>query len=423
MSYSEMIITSFYLFAILGLLIKTLLNFRNINYIHKHSFQVPEEFSQQISLEDHQLAAKYSTTKLKFSIFTNFLHFLILLAWIPMGGFHLLDQYFVQFDLSIVNHGVIFFVSYILISMLITIPENLYTTFCIEEKYKFNKVTPKIFIIDFLKQILLVFIFAIPLLYAVLFLMNKIENNWWILAWALVTLFQFIIIWAYPKFIAPLFNKFTPLDDEELVQKINLLSLKTEIQFKDYFVMNASLRSSHGNAYFTGFGKNKRIVFFDTLLKSLSPKEIIAVLAHELGHLKKKHILKSLLLNFCSMGIGFYILGFLNKSDFFFKAFKVNSSAYMALILFLSVTPIYTFFLTPLSSWFSRKNEFEADQFATQNSSGADLISSLIKMYKDNSSTLTPDPLYASFYFSHPTALNRVRFIKKIEDTNLPLEN
>jgi STE24 endopeptidase len=226
--------------------------------------------------------------------------------------------------------------------------------------------------------------------------------------------FQFIMIWAYPKFIAPLFNKFSKLDDEDLTQEIDKLSKRCDINFKDYFVMNASLRSSHGNAYFTGFGKNKRIVFFDTLLKSLNVDEVVSVLAHELGHLKKKHIIKSIIMSSAFLFIGLFILGQLYNSPKLFEAFSLSTNeAYMALLLFVLIAPYYTFLLTPLMSWLSRKNEFEADEFAATHASAKKLITALLKMYKDNSSSLTPHPTYSKFYYSHPPAKERIDFLKK----------
>ena len=222
-----------------------------------------------------------------------------------------------------------------------------------------------------------------------------------------------VMIWIYPKFISPLFNNFTPLNNKELKVEINNLCQKSGVNFKDYFVMDASRRSSHGNAYFTGFGKNKRIVFFDNLLQSLSINETIAVLAHELGHFKKKHITKSLLFASGSMLFGFYILSKLISSQYFFDAFIQSKSIGSGFILFSIVSPYFTYFFTPLNSWFSRKNEFEADQFAAEQSSAQDLISALLKMYKDNSSSLTPDTLYSKFYFSHPPARERISFLKE----------
>jgi STE24 endopeptidase len=413
---SNIFLISFYTFAIIGLIIKLILNFKNVSYIAKHSRTVPKMFEEKITLKEHKIAAKYTITKSNFSTATMIIHFLLLMLWVPTGGLNQLDTYVQSFNLSQIQSGLIFFLLYMIISTLISLPESIYSTFVIEEKFGFNKTTPKLFCIDFMKQILLSTILGGILIYALLFLMNFLGKDWWIYAWTFIILFQFLIIWAYPKFIAPLFNKFSPLEDEDLKIKIENLSTKIDLNFKDYYIMNASLRSSHGNAYFTGFGKNKRIVFFDTLLKTLTNNEVMAVLAHELGHLKKKHILKSLFRGIIFMGIGFYILGLLLNSSEFFLAFgKAKQSSHMALILFSFLLPIYTFLLTPISSWLSRRNEYEADQFAVENTDGDELISALVKMYKDNSSSLTPSPMFSKFYYSHPPAIERVNFINSVK--------
>jgi STE24 endopeptidase len=414
---SNLFLISFYVLATLGIIVKLVLNYKNITYIAKHANAVPNMFKQKITLEEHKVAAKYTITKQRFSISTMLIHFLLLILWVPVGGLNQLDLIVQSFKLSQIQSGLVFFLLYTVISIFISLPETIYSTFVIEEKFGFNKTTPKLFIIDFIKQLILSTVIGGILIYTLLYLMNFLGENWWLFAWGFIVLFQFIIIWAYPKFIAPIFNKFSPLDDEDLKKKIKILSNNINLNFKDYYVMNASLRSSHGNAYFTGFGKNKRIVFFDTLLKTLTNNEVMAVLAHELGHLKKKHILKSLFMGILFMGIGFYVLGYLLNSKEFFMAFgKATPSSHMALILFTFLLPVYTFILTPLSSWFSRKNEYEADQFAVENTDGDELVSALIKMYKDNSSSLTPSPIYSKFYYSHPPAIERVNFIDSIKN-------
>lgn len=413
---SNTFLYSFYLFAIIGLIIKLVLNFKNIQYIAKHSNTVPDMFKDKINIEDHKKAASYSIKKLNFSNSTTIIHFLLLLLWVPVGGLNQLDKFTRSFNLTELETGLVFFLLYILISTLISLPEGIYSTFVIEEKFGFNKTTPKLYFLDFFKQIILSFALGAPIIYGLLYLMSFLGDQWWLYAWAFITIFQFVLIWAYPKFIAPLFNKFTLLENDDLKGQIESLSKKIDLNFKDYYVMNASLRSSHGNAYFTGFGKNKRIVFFDTLLSTLTNSEVMAVLAHELGHLKKKHITKSLFFGVLFMGIGFYILGYLLNSHEFFTAFgNSKSSSHMALMLFSFLTPIYTFLLTPVSSWLSRKNEFEADTFATTYTDGDELISALIKMYKDNSSSLTPSPIYTKFYYSHPPAIERVNFINSLK--------
>lgn len=413
MDYNNIFIISFYIFAVIGILIKLFLNNLNIRHIAAHENTVPKEFSDKISLDDHKKSAEYSIARLRFGSISSIISFLFLLVWLPLGGLKYIDQISRNFGYSEITTGLIFFGLFSLVGIFIDLPESIYKTFILEERFGFNKTTPKLFVKDLLKQLLLSIVIGAPLLFVLLTIMSKLGNNWWAYAWVFIVIFQFFIIWAYPKFIAPLFNKFSKMNDEDLKTEIDNLIGRCDLNFKEYYVMDASIRSSHGNAYFTGFGKNKRIVFFDTLLKSLNQKEVVAVLAHELGHLKHKHILKSLFWGIIFMGIGFYILGQLYKSPTFFTELAgVESSSYMGLILFTYVSSIFTFIFTPISSWLSRKNEYQADEFAANHASGQALIDALIGMYKDNSNTLTPSPTYSKFYYSHPPALERVKFIK-----------
>lgn len=399
--------------ATLQLIVKIALNTINQNYIRQRQDEVPKEFSDKVDLESHKKAAQYTIAKMKFGSAASLWHYALLMFWIALGGLNMLDRWARGFDQSEMVTAFIFVCSLTLISMVLGLPESIYHTFVIEEKFGFNKTTPKLFAKDKFKELLVSAIIGLPFLFAVIKIMQGLGANWWFFAATFMLAFQFVMLWAYPRFIAPLFNKFSPLEDDELKKEIEELSDRIDLKFKDYFVMDASIRSSHGNAYFTGFGKNKRIVFFDTLLKSLQPKEIISVLAHELGHLKKKHILKSMAIMSVFLYIGFYVLGLCYTSEVFYLAHGVQEpSTYMALVLFMYLVPIYTFPLTPLSAWFSRRNEYEADEFAVQNASGPELVSALVKMYKDNSSSLTPSPVYSKFYFSHPPAMERVKFIQ-----------
>jgi len=407
------LIYSFIILSVLSLIVKMLLNFINRKYIRQHSNQVPSEFQDKIDLESHKKAALYSIDKLKFGMFQTVFNFIMTMIFV-FWGYRQLDQ-FIQsnFNEGPIITGLIYIGLLSLITMIIGLPGSLYSTFVIEEKFGFNKTTPKLFVIDTIKSILMSIIIGAPLICGILYFMQYTENNWWLWAGLFFVSFQFVLIWAYPKFIAPLFNKFTPLEDKGLIENLNDLLKQIDLKFKDFYIMNASIRSSHGNAYFTGFGKNKRIVFFDTLLKSLSNNEVLAVLAHELGHLKHKHITKKLSVSIIFLFISFYLLGYFSHHDFFYKAFGANQkSDYMALVLFFSVIPAYTFLFTPISSWFSRKDEYEADDFACKYSNPSDLMNSLIKLSKDNSSTLTPHPLYSKFYYSHPPALERIENIK-----------
>lgn len=411
-----MVETLFILFitlATLQLIVKIALNTVNLNYIRQRQDNVPAEFSDKIDLESHKKAAEYTAAKMNFSSATALWHYFILMFWIAFGGLNILDQWARGFGFGEMATAFVFVAALVLVSLVLGLPESLYHTFVLEERFGFNKTTPALFVKDKIKELILSAAIGLPFLYVIIKIMQGLGASWWFFAATFMLAFQFVMLWAYPRFIAPLFNKFSPLEDEELKGKIEELSNKIDLRFKDYYVMNASIRSSHGNAYFTGFGKNKRIVFFDTLLKSLKAPEIISVLAHELGHLKKKHILKSMAVMSVFLYLGFFVLGQAYNSESFYTAHNVEErSTYMALILFMYLVPVYTFFLTPLSSWFSRRNEYEADEFAVENASGDELISALVKMYKDNSSSLTPSPVYSKFYFSHPPAMERVKFIK-----------
>lgn len=394
-------------------IIEAYLDKRNIKHIGKNFNQVPQEFADKITLEDHQKAARYSIEKLNKGQLFNFLGYIILIGWTLLGGLDVLNNWITSLELSPILTGTAFILAFSFINSILSLPESLYTTFVIEEKYGFNKTTLKIFFTDMIKSSILGLIIGTPLIYGILWIMDSLGEYWWAYAWAFLSIFQLLLMWIYPTFIAPIFNKFTELEEGEVKDRILALLDRVDFTSKGLFVMDASRRSGHGNAYFTGFGKNKRIVFFDTLINSLNAKEVEAVLAHELGHFKRKHILKMMIKAFVFSFIGLFILGQLMQTTWFFEMHGVHSGeTYMALTLFLLVSGIYTFFITPISSWTSRKYEFEADEFASKNSDPQELINALVKMYKDNASTLTPDPLYSAFYHSHPPALTRVKFLE-----------
>jgi STE24 endopeptidase len=382
--------------------------------VKRYRSEVPAEFADKVSLEEHQKAADYTMTKGGFGRFELILGSVLLLAWTLGGGLNFLDQWLRSFAFSDIATGVAVLLSFSLISSLIDIPTSLYSSFIIEEKFGFNKLTVKTFFVDMFKNTLLSLVIGVPLIVLVLWLMESAGELWWLYAWLAITLFSLIMMWAYPKFIAPIFNKFQPLEEGEVLSRITKLLERTGFNSQGVFVMDGSRRSSHGNAYFTGFGKNKRIVFFDTLLKHLSPGEVEAVLAHELGHFKRKHVVKGLILSMLMTLAGFALLAFLMKQDVFFKALGVEqSSTYMALLLFMLVAPVYTFFIGPVMAWWSRKHEFEADEFAAKEASAKELISALVGLYRKNAGTLTPDPLYSAFYDSHPPASIRIAHLKQ----------
>ncbi len=409
--------TKIFLIALfLKSLIESYLDYRNMNYIIKHRSSVPPKFQEQISLADHQKAADYSVEKIKTSQVFHFFDLAIFLGLTLLGGLELINQFAMGFQTGPIATGLIFFGFLGAFSFITSLPKTLYFTFVIEEKYGFNKTTVRTFITDVFKSTLLTLILGAPIAAAILWIMARLGSHWWIYTFVFLTSVQLLLIFIYPTFIAPFFNKFTPLEEGEVKNKI--LDLLTRCGFKSsgLFVMDASKRSGHGNAYFTGFGKNKRIVFFDTLIKSLDSEEVEAVLAHELGHMKKKHVLIGMIKSFIFSFIGLAVLGYLKNNVYFFNGHGVQTiTDYMALTLFSMVAGVYTFLLTPVSAYTSRKHEYEADQFAAQNAQATKLISALVKMYKDNASTLTPDPLFSKFYFSHPPAAERVAYLEKLK--------
>ena len=392
-----------------GLVVQIWLAWRHIRHVRLHQDHVPEAFASKISLEAHQKAASYTIAKTHLRIAGGLLGAGVLLVWLFGGGLELLDQAWRITGWDNLYAGTALLLSFMLISSLIELPLSLYSTFGVEEKFGFNKMTPALFFKDMLKGILLAGAIGTPLILLVLWLMEQSGELWWLYVWAVWMGFSLLLMWAYPKFIAPLFNKFEPLQDEELRDRITALLDKCGFSSNGIFVMDGSTRSGHGNAYFTGFGANKRIVFFDTLIKSLSVDETEAVLAHELGHFKRNHIKKTIALMATMSLIGLAILGWLIDQPGFYHGLGVTTpSTYMGLLLFMLVIPLFTFFISPLFSAYSRKNEFEADDYARQQSNARDLVTALVKMYEENASTLTPDPLHSVFYDSHPPAPVRI---------------
>lgn len=417
MNIGQMSVVSQIFLAILFIktLVEAYLDNRNRVHILKNKHAVPTQFAEKISLEEHQKAADYTVTKINTGRKFNVLDLAILLGWTLLGGIEWLANLSQSFNQGPISTGLIFFAIFTLINLVLGLPQSIYNTFVVEERFGFNRTTPKTFVVDLIKGIAVGGLIGLPILALILWIMIN-QENWWIMAWAVVTAFQLIMIWAYPTVIAPLFNKFTALEDGEVKEKVEQLLKRTGFESKGLFVMDASKRSGHGNAYFTGFGKNKRIVFFDTLLENLSANEIEAVLAHELGHFKRKHIVKMLTRSILFSLAGFFVLNLLSTSPMFYLGHGVQTMApHVTLLLFMLVSGIYTFFLTPIFSWMSRKHEFEADEFAAQYSSASDLITALVKLYKENASTLTPDPTYSAFYHSHPPALIRVHHLESLE--------
>ena len=385
---------------------------RHIAHVKKHRDTVPDSFSGRIPLEDHHKAADYTLTNTRIGMIALLYDSLLLLGWTLGGGLAWLDSQWRAAGLQPVMTGLGVMFSAIIIMTLLELPFSLYHTFVVEERFGFNRSTLGVFVTDLLKNAVLLIVIGAPLIALALWIMEASGGLWWLYVWLVWMTFTLVMFWAYPAVIAPLFNKFSPLDNDKLKERIQGLMDKCGFRSKGIFVMDGSKRSGHGNAYFTGFGSNKRIVFFDTLLESLEPPEIEAVLAHELGHFKLKHIQKRLLTTFALSLAALALLGWLAGETWFYQGLGVSqSSPWMALMLFMLAMPVFTFFLQPLMSLLSRKHEFEADAYAVKQSSGADLIHALVKMYRENASTLTPDPLYSAFHDSHPPAPVRISHI------------
>ncbi|MFT5397501.1 MAG: STE24 endopeptidase [Gammaproteobacteria bacterium] len=411
--------TIFLLFVTASVITRLWLSIRQVNHIGAHYEKVPGDFADKISLKDHQKAADYSCTKIRFGRIDIFWETLWLFIWTLGGGIDFVDQWWAGFNLATLSHGIAVIISLTIISSILNLPFSLYQTFVIEERFGFNKTNLKTWVQDLLKTTALMLVLGIPLLASILWLMNQAGDQWWVYAWLLWMGFTFVMIWAYPAFIAPIFNKFSSLDNESLRSRIEGLLQRCGFQSQGVYVVDGSRRSSHGNAYFSGFGKNKRIVFYDTLLESLSEDEVEAVLAHELGHFKRNHIKKSLLLSSVMSLAGFALLAWFMRSDWFFYSLGVDTvGTHTALLLFIMVMPVFTYFINPLFSSLSRKHEFEADEFAYFNSDYKALISALVNMYRDNASTLTPDPIHSIFYDSHPPASIRINHLKTIAANN-----
>lgn len=382
---------------------------RQIGNVALKRSRVPEAFADKIRLDAHQKAADYTLANARLGRLELLYASLLLVGWTLGGGLQWLATQWSATGWDAVPAGVALLSSAFLLMALLDLPFSLYQTFVVEERFGFNKMTLATYLGDLLKQALLMLLLGAPLAWAALWLMQESGRLWWFYLWLLWAGFSLLMLWAYPALIAPLFNKFTLLEDPKLQARIQALLERCGFRSKGIYVMDGSRRSGHGNAYFTGLGQNKRIVFFDTLLETLEADEIEAVLAHELGHFKRKHVQKRITVMMLTSLAGLGLLGWLIHQDWFYQGLGVaQASNALALLLFLLVSPVFTLFLQPLSSWFSRRHEFEADDYAASQASAADLIRALVKLYRENASTLTPDPLYSAFYDSHPPAPVRV---------------
>jgi STE24 endopeptidase len=387
---------------------------RQIRHVRAHREAVPQTFAEAIPLTAHQKAADYTVAKARAGIVDILISTLALLA-LTLGG--LIDWLHVQwarlFEAGGLWHGVALIASVVVLLAAIELPLTLYRTFVIEQRYGFNRMTPALFVIDLAKQIVLAAVLGIPLLLLVLWLMQRMGDLWWLYVWIAWMAFNLLVLLAFPTFIAPLFNRFTKLEDPNLAGRIEQLLKRCGFRASGLYVMDGSKRSSHGNAYFTGFGGAKRIVLFDTLLSRLAPPEVEAVLAHELGHYRLHHVWKRIALLF-AVSLGFlWLLGQLIDQAWFYAGLGVSHpSTAAALLLFMLTVPVFTFFLMPVSSLYSRRHEFEADAYAAQHADSSHLVKALVKLYQDNAATLTPDPVHSAFYDSHPPAAIRIARLK-----------
>ncbi|WP_317205899.1 M48 family metallopeptidase [Janthinobacterium sp.] len=405
-------------FLILTLLLRFWLASRQIRHVLAKRALVPAEFAATIPLAAHQKAADYTVAKTKFGLLTLLVGSAVLIAFTLLGGLQWLSLAVFKAAGAGMPYQLGLLLAFAAISGLIDLPFDYYKQFVLEQGFGFNKMSRGLFFADMAKGLLLGAAIGLPLAWVVLTLMAKSGALWWFYAWLVWSGFQLLMMVLFPTVIAPLFNKFTPLKDEGLKARIEGLMQRVGFASKGLFVMDGSKRSAHGNAYFSGFGANKRIVFFDTLLARLAPQEIEAVLAHELGHFKLKHIVKRIAMMFAISLAFLALLGYLKNQLWFYTGLGVDPlllagqpNDAMALILFMLVLPVFTFLLGPLNSLSSRKHEFEADAFAARHTDARDLVTALVKMYEDNASTLTPDPLHSAFYDSHPPASVRIRHL------------
>ena len=404
----------FALALLAGLLLRFWLASRQIRHVARHRGELPADFANTVSLSAHQKAADYTIAKTRLGLLELALGAGVLLGWTLLGGISTLNS----FLLSALGGGgmvqqLAVLASFAVISALLDLPLGLYQTFSVEQAYGFNKTTPKLWLLDFVKSSLLGALIGLPIATLILWLMGAAGAQWWIWAWGTWVGFNLLLLWALPTFIAPLFNKFTALEDGTIKTQVTALMARCGFAAKGLFVMDGSKRSAHGNAYFTGFGSAKRVVFYDTLLAKLSPDEIAAVLAHELGHFKHRHLSRRMLLLFATSLLAFAMLGWLANQSWFYAGLGVapNLGApndALALLLFMISAPLLSFFIAPVFSAMSRRDEFEADAYAVAHTSGQDLATALLKLYEDNAATLTPDPVYVRFYYSHPPASERL---------------
>jgi STE24 endopeptidase len=404
----------FVIVLLLAAALRLWLGMRHIQHVQAHRNHVPPQFASEVSLDAHQRAADYTSAKTRLALLAVAVD-TALVVWLTFGGgVQLFYDAASEWFAAEIARGLTLIALLSVVTTLVELPLGLYRTFRIEERFGFNKMTPALYWIDFAKNAALAAAFGLPLAACVLWLMQAAGEYWWLYAWVVWVAFNLFMLAAYPTWIAPLFNRFSPMQDPELRERVERLLARCGFKVKGLLVMDGSRRSSHGNAYFTGFGNSKRIVFFDTLLTRLTPPEVEAVLAHELGHFRLRHVVKRIFWIFAASLAFLWVLDFAMHQDWFYAGLNVEArSTAVALVLFFLVVPSFTFLLQPLLSSYSRKHEFEADRYAAQHASAGDLVSALVKLYKDNASTLTPDPVHSAFYDSHPPALTRIARLQR----------
>ncbi|GKS74342.1 M48 family metallopeptidase [Acidovorax sp. SUPP950] len=426
---STLLTLLFAAFLVAGLALRFWLASRQIRHVARHRDAVPAPFAGRIPLAAHQKAADYTITKARFGLLEMALGAAVLLGWTLLGGLDALNQ----FLLDALGGGMVqqlaLLAAFAAISGLIDLPATLYQTFVIEQRFGFNQMTARLWLADLAKSTLMGAAIGLPIAALILWLMGAAGPLWWLWAWGAWMGFNLLLMVVYPIFIAPLFNQFQPLEDESLKARVTALMQRCGFAAKGLFVMDGSRRSAHANAYFTGFGAAKRVVFYDTLLRQLSPGEVEAVLAHELGHFKHRHIVKRIVSLFALSLAGFALLGWLSTQGWFYTGLGVLPNLSLegvagsapndalALLLFLLAVPVFTFFISPLFAQLSRRHEFEADAYAVAQTNGSDLATALLKLYEDNASTLTPDPVYVKFYYSHPPATERLARMPNLAPT------
>jgi STE24 endopeptidase len=398
---------------VIGLVTKFWLASRQIRHVARHRDAVPAVFASTMTLAAHQKAADYTVAKVRFGLAATAWSAAIVLGWTLLGGLDLLNKALLDLLGDGMARQLALLAAFVAIGGLLELPFTLWQTFRLEQRFGFNKMTWHLWLADAAKGVVVGVLVGLPIAALILWIMGTAGSMWWLWAWGTWMAFNLLLMLVYPTFIAPLFNKFAPLDDAGLKARVTALMQRCGFAAKGLFVMDGSRRSAHANAYFTGFGASKRVVFYDTLLRQLSAGEVEAVLAHELGHFKHRHIVKRMVMLFAASFAGFALLGWLSGRSWFYAGLGVQpllgaSNDAVALLLFMIAVPVLGFFIAPLSTRLSRRDEFEADAYAIAQTNGTDLSTALLKLYQDNASTLTPDPVFVKFYYSHPPASERL---------------